>query len=200
MPPSSLRDTILRTAVEHVAEHGPDSLSFRKLAADAGVSHQAPYHHFEDRRGVFQAIALEGFSMLGEALRAAQRSATQDVATALLEAYVGFALDNQGHFRVMFRRDLCEMENAPDLKLVADATFDVLVDHVRAELGPCASIKDIRARTTAMWSLAHGLATLVIEGPLEEKVGTITNRRAFIRSVALQSGLGVTLIDGQSKE
>lgn len=200
MPPSSLRDTILRTAVEHVAEHGPDSLSFRKLAADAGVSHQAPYHHFEDRRGVFQAIALEGFSMLGEALRAAQSGATQDVATALLEAYVGFALDNQGHFRVMFRRDLCEMEDAPDLKLVADATFDVLVDHVRAELGPRASIKDIRARTTAMWSLAHGLATLVIEGPLEEKVGTITNRRAFIRSVALQSGLGVTLTDGQSNE
>ena len=72
---------------------------------------------------------------------------------------------------------------------VADATFDVLVDHVRSELGPRASIKDIRARTTAMWSLAHGLATLLIEGPLEVKVGAITNRRAFIRSVALQSGL-----------
>ena len=190
MAPSALRDTILRTAVEHVAEHGPDSLSFRKLAADAGVSHQAPYHHFEDRRGVFRAIALEGFTMLGEALRAARGSTTEDAASALLEAYVGFALDNQGHFRVMFRRDLCEMENSPDLQLVADATFDVLVDHVRAELGPRASIKDIRARTTAMWSLAHGLATLVIEGPLEEKVGAITNRRAFIRSVARHSGLG----------
>ena len=190
MSSSTLRDTILRTAVEHVAEHGPDSLSFRKLAADAGVSHQAPYHHFEDRRGVFRAIALEGFTMLGEALRAARGSTTEDAASALLEAYVGFALDNQGHFRVMFRRDLCEMENSPDLQLVADATFDVLVDHVRAELGPRASIKDIRARTTAMWSLAHGLATLVIEGSLEAKVGAITNRRAFIRSVALQSGLG----------
>ena len=190
MANSALRDTILRTAVEHVAEHGPDSLSFRKLAADAGVSHQAPYHHFEDRRGVFRAIALEGFTILGETLRAARGRNTKEATIALFEAYVGFALDNQGHFRVMFRRDLCEMEDAPDLQAVADATFDFLVDHIRTELGPRASIKDIRSRTTAMWSIAHGLATLVIEGPLEEKVGAITNRRAFIRSVARHSGLG----------
>ena len=190
MANSALRDTILRTAVEHVAEHGPDSLSFRKLAADAGVSHHAPYHHFEDRRGVFWAIALEGFTILGETLRAARGRNTKEATIALFEAYVGFALDNQGHFRVMFRRDLCEMEDAPDLQAVADATFDFLVDHIRTELGPRASIKDIRSRTTAMWSIAHGLATLVIEGSLEAKVGAITNRRAFIRSVALQSGLG----------
>ena len=187
MAPSTLRDTILRTAVEHVAEHGPDSLSFRKLASDAGVSHQAPYHHFEDRRGVFRAIALEGFTLLSEALRATGGS-TEDASEGMLEAYVGFALDHPGHFRVMFRSDLCEMEDAPELHKVADATFDVLLDQVRAELGPKASIKDIRARTTAKWALAHGLATLMIEGPLEIKVGPVTNRRAFIRSVARHSG------------
>lgn len=189
MGKSELRDTILRTAVDHVAEFGPDSLSFRKLAADAGVSHQAPYHHFEDRRGVFRAIAFDGFSMLGEALREASTQTSDEPAEVLLEAYVGFALDHPGHFRVMFRRDLCEMDEAPELHAVADATFDLLVDHVRRELGPKASIKDIRARTTAMWSTAHGLATLMIEGPLEIKVGPVTNRRAFIRSVARQTGL-----------
>ncbi|MFM9084476.1 MAG: TetR/AcrR family transcriptional regulator, partial [Actinomycetota bacterium] len=88
MAPSTLRDTILRTAVEHVAEHGPDSLSFRRLAADAGVSHQAPYHHFEDRRGVFRAIALEGFTLLSEALRGTGGS-TEDASEGMLEAYVG---------------------------------------------------------------------------------------------------------------
>ncbi|MFM7409405.1 MAG: nuclear transport factor 2 family protein [Actinomycetota bacterium] len=35
---STLRDTILRAAVDHVAEHGPDTLSFRKLAADAWLA------------------------------------------------------------------------------------------------------------------------------------------------------------------
>lgn len=189
MVSSTLRDTIFRAAVDHVAEHGPDTLSFRKLAADAGVSHQAPYHHFADRRGVFRAIALDGFTRLGESLVHAMSVPIEDQAGALLEAYVEFALANPGHFRVMFRSDLCDMENAPELRTFADAAFDTLVDHVRAQLGDGASINDIRARAAAMWSLAHGLAVLFIEGPLQEKVGPIADRRAFIRSIAEQSGL-----------
>lgn len=189
MVSSTLREVILGAAVDHIADHGPDSLSFRKLASDAGVSHQAPYHHFADRRGVFRAIALEGFITLGDALRETRGVAMPERAEALLEAFVEFAIAHPGHFRVMFRRDLCEMDEVPELQHAADATFDELVDYVREALGPKASIKDIRARTTAMWSLAFGLSTLFIEGPLEEKVGPIGNRRAFIRSVARQSGL-----------
>jgi hypothetical protein len=82
------------------------------------------------------------------------------------------------------------MEDDPELQAVADASFDVLVDHVRAELGPKASIDDIRARAASMWSLAHGLATLMIDGPLEDKIGPIADRRALIHAVAIQSRLG----------
>jgi AcrR family transcriptional regulator len=146
---SALRDTILQTAVDHVAAHGPDSLSFRRLASDAGVSHQAPYHHFEDRRGIFRAIALEGFTLLGEALRSSEKSSDGQSSGDLLEGYVGFALDNPGHFRVMFRRDLCEIESAPELGEVADATFDVLLDHVRRKLG-------LRSRTSGPRPLLCG--------------------------------------------
>lgn len=182
---STLRDTILDAAVEYIAQYGPDTLSFRQLAADAGVSHQAPYHHFSDRRGVFRAIALEGFSMLGDSLRAVPPG--PEMAEELLVAYVEFALDHPGHFRVMFRRDLCVMDEVPELQSVADAAFDALVDHVRADLGKAGSIQDVRERATAMWSLAHGLSMLVIEGPLEEKVGPISNRREFIRAIGRHS-------------
>lgn len=190
MPPSDLRSTVLRAAVDHIAAHGPDSLSFRQVAAAAGVSHQAPYHHFADRRGIFQAIALEGFSMFTEALRNAERRQDVDTATALLEGYVEFALQHTGHFRVMFRADLTEMHESAELVRVADESFDVLVDHVEHVLGPRATVDEIRDRVVTMWSLAHGLATLLIEGPLEDKVGPIVDRRALIRSVASQSKLG----------
>ena len=180
----SLRETILHAAVAHVAEHGPDSLSFRKLASDAGVSHQAPYHHFGDRRGVFRAIAAEGFTQLGESLREARAAADGEAGAALLEAYVEYALAHPGYFRVMFRHDLCEIDSDPEVHDVADAAFEVLVDVVREDLGSKASITDIRARTTAMWSVAHGLSTLLIEGPLEAKIGPITDRRAFLLAVA----------------
>lgn len=171
-----------------IAEHGPDGLSFRQVAAAAGVSHQAPYHHFTDRQGIFQAIALEGFTQFTEALRKAEERRDIDTSTALLEGYVEFALSHVGHFRVMFRSDLTGIQETPELARVADESFDVLVDHVQGVLGPKASVEQIRDRVVAMWSVAHGLATLLIDGPLEHKVGGIRDRRALIRAVAQNSG------------
>ena len=189
MAQATLRETVLKAAVDYIAEHGPDGLSFRQVAQAAGVSHQAPYHHFTDRKGIFEAISTEGYEMFTAAMLDALAGDPDDPTTALLEAYVGFALDHRGHFRVMFRPDLCTIGDNPELQRVADASFDVLVDLVRDVLGPKASINDIRARATAMWALAHGLATLLIDGPLENKIGRIGSRRALIRAVAEQSGL-----------
>ena len=189
MSPQTLRETVLKAAVDYIADHGPDGLSFRQVAQAAGVSHQAPYHHFTDRKGIFEAISTEGYELFNSAMLGALAGDPDDPTTALLEAYVGFALDHRGHFRVMFRPDLCTISDNPELQRVADASFDVLVDLVRDVLGPKASISDIRARATAMWALAHGLATLLIDGPLENKIGRIGSRRALIRAVAEQSGM-----------
>ena len=189
MAPQTLRETVLKAAVDYIADHGPDGLSFRQVAQAAGVSHQAPYHHFTDRKGIFEAISTEGYEMFTVAMLGSLAGDPDDPTTALLEAYVGFALDHRGHFRVMFRPDLCTISDNPELQRVADASFDVLVDLVRDVLGPNASINDIRARATAMWALAHGLATLLIDGPLENKIGRIGSRRALIRAVAEQSGM-----------
>ena len=138
---------------------------------------------------MFRAIAIDGFTRLGESLSRALSVPADEQAQSLLEAYVEFALANPGHFRVMFRSDLCDMENAPELQAFADAAFDLLVDHVRTRLGDGASIDDIRARATAMWSIAHGFATLYIEGPLEKKIGPVADRRAFLRAVGRQTGI-----------
>ncbi|MFM8562261.1 MAG: TetR/AcrR family transcriptional regulator [Acidimicrobiia bacterium] len=189
MASKSLRDTVLTAAVEYIADNGPDGLSFRQVAIAAGVSHQAPYHHFSDRRGIFQAIATDGYAMFTDTMLDALAGEPEDPTTALLEAYVNFALDHPGHFRVMFRPDLCAISENRELERVADASFDVLVDHVRDMLGPKAPLKDIRARAAAMWSLAHGLSTLLIDGPLEAKIGPVSSRRALIRAVSEQSGL-----------
>ncbi|MFM8238573.1 MAG: TetR/AcrR family transcriptional regulator [Actinomycetota bacterium] len=187
MPPTSLRETVLRAAVDYVAEHGPDGLSFRQVAAAAGVSHQAPYHHFTDRQGIFRAIAVEGFAAFADALRAAEQTADPDPTVAMLEAYVDFALSHRGHFRVMFRPDLIGIADDPKLQEIGDESFAILVAHVQHLLGPDASVADIRARASAMWALAHGLAVLLIDGSLEVKLGTVTDRRELVRAVAAQT-------------
>ena len=57
-----LKAAILAEAAALVADRGADGLSLRELARAAGVSHAAPAHHFTDRRGLFTALATEGFA------------------------------------------------------------------------------------------------------------------------------------------
>ena len=108
----------------------------------------------------------------------------------MCERYVEFALDNKGYFRVMFRSDLCHMDQSPETQQAADDAFDTLVRAVEELLGPNASVNDVRVQATLMWSVAHGLATLLIDGPLEHKIGKVSDRRALVRSVAQRSRQG----------
>jgi len=188
----TLREKVIKAAVKYVADNGPDGLSFRQIAADAGVSHQAPYHHFGDRSAIFGEIALEGFRKFAAVMGAPAR-ADEDTENCvrLCERYVDFAIANKGHFRVMFRADLCQMHESPETQKAADDAFATLLAAVSEMVGDSASIEEIRVQATAMWSLAHGLATLIIDGPLENKIGKVSDRRALVRSVAQRAAEGL---------
>ena len=188
----SLREKVLKAAVKYVADNGPDGLSFRQIAADAGVSHQAPYHHFGDRGSIFNEITLEGFRKLVDAMSAPVRTDEDaENCVRLCERYVEFAIANKGHFRVMFRADLCQMSQSSETQAAADDAFATLLDAVSEMVGDSASIDEIRVQATAMWSVAHGLATLIIDGPLEKKIGKLSDRRALVRSVAHRAAAGL---------
>jgi AcrR family transcriptional regulator len=189
----SLKDQVISAAVAHIAEYGPDSLSFRRIAAAAGVSHQAPYHHFRDREGVFSEIALIGFTQFVTDVGAPPRAGDDpDVCVRLLERYVEFALTHKGYFRVMFRSDLCNIHESPEVQKVADKAFDTLLDAVTELVDSDASIEEMRLLATTMWSVAHGLATLLIDGPLESKMGAVADRRSLARAVARQTVNGLS--------
>jgi len=187
----TLREKVIKAAVKYVADNGPDGLSFRQIAADAGVSHQAPYHHFGDRSAIFNEIALEGFRKFAVVMGAPARAGEDyENCVRLCERYVDFAIANKGHFRVMFRADLCQMHESPETQKAADDAFATLLDAVSEMVGDSASLDEIRVQATAMWSLAHGLATLIIDGPLETKIGKVSDRRALVRSVAQLAAKG----------
>ena len=188
----TLREKVIKAAVKYVADNGPDGLSFRQIAADAGVSHQAPYHHFGDRSAIFGEIALEGFRKFAAVMGAPARAdEDSENCVRLCERYVDFAIANKGHFRVMFRADLCQMHESPETQKAADDAFATLLEAVSEMVGDSASIDEIRVQATAMWSLAHGLATLIIDGPLENKIGKVSDRRALVRSVAQRAAEGL---------
>lgn len=154
-----LRAQLLARAAELVARDGAEAFSLRAVAAELGVSHTAPRHHFGDRLGVFTALATEGYTLLGEALGAAAPLGFQEVGAA----YVLFAVGHPGHFAVMHTPDLVHPDD-PRLVAAASRTNRQLLDGV-AVFAP-GSPEQVAVKAAAAWALVHGLATLALNGAL----------------------------------
>src|SRR5271155_2062488 len=161
-----LRRALIETAVKTIALHGVDALSLRELAARAGGSPGAPYHHFPNRSELLASIAEEGFARL-EAQLVAARDAAPDNASARLEAlglaYVTFAVSSLGYFRVMFHGG--STSSAPTAAGLR--TFNIL----RAAVVACqqaghAPSGDATGLVLVAWSTVHGFATLWVDRAL----------------------------------
>jgi AcrR family transcriptional regulator len=101
----NLRATLVAAGVRTVDADGPDALSIRRLAAQAGVSHAAPAHHFRTLTHLRTAVAAEGFRRFAAAMEAETARATPDPAAqraAACRGYIGFALAHPGLFHLIF--------------------------------------------------------------------------------------------------
>lgn len=178
----NLRRDVIDAAVDIVVTEGVGALSMREVARRAGVSHQAPYHHFPDRAHVLGAIAEEGFATLTERLQQAL-AAPGDPLEASFRAYVDTAVDFPGHFRVMFRPELCDLSVHPGAQHQANLAFSSLIQLARRVAPGDYDEAAIGTLAVALWSQAHGLATLIIDGPLGRTMPEITDTRRLIADV-----------------
>src|SRR5690554_3973596 len=102
--------TVLAEAARIIAESGPEALNMRSLAKRLGVSHNAFRHHFGNRQGLFNALAIQGHKLLRSTLQESPATGADPHLEAGV-SYVGFALNYPGHFTVMFRPDLLDLTN-----------------------------------------------------------------------------------------
>ena len=152
----------LRAAtVELVAERGPVGFSLREVARRAGVSHAAPAHHFGDSRGLLTAVAIEGFQDLCRAFESSVEGIDDPVErlTAMGKAYVGVAVNQHGHFAVMWSDELVDHTN-PELAETSARAYGFLEDLVTAIANEHNPELDVDAASILTWSAVHGLAML----------------------------------------
>lgn len=163
----NLRRALLDGALAIIAERGVDGLSLREVAACAGVSHAAPYHHFADKAALVRALAREGMDVMDERMAAAQEAAGDDPAERLLAigmAYVLFAEARPEYFAVFTAPDLAA---APEPEQGSGGTWTRLAQAVVAcQAAGRLPAGDPVVLAVTMWSLVHGLAELWTNGPL----------------------------------
>jgi len=161
-----LRRALIEAAISLLEARGPDALSLRAVAAEAGVSHAAPYAHFKDKRALLAAVAEAGFERLAARMQTPAGSEATSEERFLMtgRGYVAFAVEAPGLFRLMFSSALGSLDAFPGLKDKSDAAFGLfresLAGVVAGRKPAPAELSTLRA---SAWALIHGLATLIVE-------------------------------------
>src|SRR6266540_2384598 len=161
-----LRHALLEAGIELARRGGPDAVVLREATRWAGVVPNAAYRHFADRLALLRAVSSAAMSALAVAIE----------------------------------RELAELPRSADpakaghsgltpFQLLA-AALDELVD---------AGVLPRRRRPGAeflAWSAVHGLAMLVIDGPLRglppRQTEDITHRLLDMVDQGLEEGGGMT--------
>ena len=104
-PSIGMETAMVDAAFDLLEREGPDALSIRRIAAAAGVAPMGVYNHFDSKAGIIEALFVEGFERLREAM--VTLSEIDDPAEALFEGgrrYRALALAHPMAYQLMFLR------------------------------------------------------------------------------------------------
>ncbi|MBO0981553.1 TetR/AcrR family transcriptional regulator [Microbacterium sp. SD291] len=148
-------------AMQLLAEKPAQEISLREVARAADVSHNAPYHHFADRRGLLKVLAERSMADLVAAVRGAISDADEPVAGLVAggAAYLRFAVEHPHGFDVIYDPAVC-IPGEPS------ETMAPLIAELEQLLGSASVAAGLPAEESVLgvWGLVHGLGTLCAAG------------------------------------
>ncbi|RLQ21647.1 TetR family transcriptional regulator [Seongchinamella sediminis] len=162
-----LRQTLLDEAALLLREEGEQGLSMRRLAARAGVSRTAPYHHFRDKQDLLCAIAAEGFSRFVGILTIDGAELSRDRLARFIRDYLQFAVENAEYYDLMFGSQLWKSPHiTAALQAEAHGAFRFYLKQARCwqDQGLVNPELDALRYAQVTWSTLHGLSRLLIDG------------------------------------
>ena len=152
------RRLIISTARGLAEAEGWDAVTTRRLSAEIEYSQPVLYTHFANMDQLAEAVAIEGFVELSEALHTAGAGAATatDALRQLAHAYVDFARQNPALYDAMFTRSTTLHFAVDDTPPELQAAFAEL----RTAVAEVAEHRDADTLTEVFWSALHGLVTL----------------------------------------
>lgn len=175
-----LRRALILAADRILERDGPQGLSLRAVAREAGVSPAAPYHHFKDKSDLLRAIAEAGFEALSDAVRTALAAEAEHKMITIGAAYVKFARENPALYRVMYdhARDsstIPEQGHGGGLRLLEQAM-------IQAGADPSDDVS-LKLWCIAAWCSAHGVAEMVGFAQFQPLIEAMGGEDFFIKAL-----------------
>jgi AcrR family transcriptional regulator len=157
------RDALISAAARLLDQGGPPAVTLRAVAKAVGVSHNAPYKHFQGKEELLAAVASRELSRPGAAGVAADAEPFQAL-RRMAQAYVDWAQHHPERFKLTFGP---WRGGSEELAVSATAARARFVDAVaRAQQSGRLVAGDPERVTALILALAHGAADLALGGHL----------------------------------
>jgi len=174
-----LRNALIAAGLEMARVGGPNAVILREATRQAGVSPNAAYRHFSNQAALLDAVRSACISQVAAAIeeelsKTGLRRDPQVFARKSLRAvgmgYLGFAMREPGMFRTAFSVPppvhSSNPANTASMGLNPFQLLSLALD--RMQESGLISKKDRKDAEYLAWSTVHGLALLVLEGPLHQ--------------------------------
>ena len=159
---------IAEIALRILEEEGPEKVSMRRIAKEAGITPMAIYYHYPNRQALLKSITNAEFDKLLSFFEARQkRTPPKDRLLTIMDGYLDYALARSPNIRLRLLAQYREgarqypdgfrNRQSPTLNPVADAM---------AEAMQTGELKqdDMWELALELWALAHGYVTLYRAG------------------------------------
>ncbi|MCU1456867.1 MAG: putative transcriptional regulator, TetR family [Actinomycetia bacterium] len=152
----SARATEIIAAARAVYEHdGPDALTMRRLGEELGIRAPSLYKHFADKQAVETALIEQSLAEVGAVChRVVQKTQPGERVAALLRTYREYCVAHPNLYRLATSGPIDRAALTPGLEEWAGSPWFLAVgDPYLAQ---------------ALWSFAHGMVILEIDGRYED--------------------------------
>jgi AcrR family transcriptional regulator len=156
-----LRDDLIAAGLGLLGEHGDEAdVTLRGVARIAGVAPPSVYAHFNGPADLVSAVVTAAYQRFALAMSTALSGQPDPAARlrAAVEAYVRYAIDQPGLYRVVFTRT--QPSTLPAIGQAAGQLFTTLETMITAASTDTPPPTEARARAVRLWINVHGYATL----------------------------------------
>jgi len=167
-----MRAALVRAALTVLQRDGASALTVRNITAEAGCSTTGVYTYFGGKRGLVEAIFVEGFESFD---RAVVPLLAKDDMLASGRAYRRWALANPTQYMVMFGRAVPDFTPTEAALQRAVQSFAALAETIER----VAPGDDYAERAFHVFATLHGYVMLELSGmgaPTEEESSVLYER------------------------
>ena len=165
------RERILDAASELFLEGGISALSVRAISKRAGLSTIGIYSHFNGKQGVLDALYIEGFNMVYNAMTINEDVplSQADVLTTC-RRYLDMAYANEAHYRLIFGESDAGYKPSANARQAATRAFKKLVTNADNYIQAQGFRVDKLQAALDLWAVMHGYVSISHHGMANEKL------------------------------